>query len=214
MNTDIDNNDLDYLDESNWSDKYKELTHDRVRELFDYNSEQGLLIWKERPVNNFKTESAWKMWNTRFSGEGFGYTSNTQKIGKTPGIRRKGAITVNNVRYLYLHYRLVWIYHNKKIPKMLDHIDRNPINDSIENLRPTSPMYNMRNKSIHINNTSGITGVSWNKNSKKWESNIKIKGKKIHLGLFTNIESAIKARKEAEIKYGFYPNHGKQKPLS
>jgi len=211
MNTDIDNNDLNYLDESNWSDKYKELTHDRVRDLFDYNPEQGLLIWKERPLEDFKTEGAWKIWNTRYSGEVFGYTYNTNKIGKTPDIRRKG--TINTVKD-YLHYRLVWIYHNKKIPKMLDHIDRNSLNDSIENLRPTNYMYNNRNISIPSNNTSGVIGIGFCKKNNKWKARLTIKGREIHLGLFTNIESAIKARKEAEIKYGFFPNHGKEKPLS
>ena len=50
------------------------------------------------------------------------------------------------------------------------------------------------------NNTSGVTGVHWHKVKKKWEATI-TEGKKKYLGIFTNKEDAIKARKEAEIKY-------------
>lgn len=53
-------------------------------------------------------------------------------------------------------------------------------------------------------NISGKTGVSWNLKSSKWEARIG-KGNKIHiLGLFVQLEDAIKARESAEIElFGF-----------
>lgn len=48
---------------------------------------------------------------------------------------------------------------------------------------------------------SGIKGVCWHKSKKKWRANIGIKGQKIDLGYFDDIEDAIKARKAAEEKY-------------
>ena len=51
------------------------------------------------------------------------------------------------------------------------------------------------------NNTSGKTGVSWNKSRMKWEAYIWHNKKKIFLGGYLSKEEAIAARKEAEIKY-------------
>ena len=48
---------------------------------------------------------------------------------------------------------------------------------------------------------SGIRGVYWYNNLKKWSAEIVVDGQKIILGQYKNIEDAIKARKEAEIKY-------------
>jgi hypothetical protein len=50
-------------------------------------------------------------------------------------------------------------------------------------------------------NSSGYTGVVWDKDRNKWASAINVHRKTIHLGRFANKEDAIKARKEAEIKY-------------
>lgn len=56
-------------------------------------------------------------------------------------------------------------------------------------------------RKISSNNTSGITGVSWDRRRRKWTANIGFKGKNIFLGAYEHKESAIKARKEAEEKY-------------
>ena len=53
------------------------------------------------------------------------------------------------------------------------------------------------NRRLQSNNTSGYTGVSFDKKTNKWMARIN----KVTLGYFENIEDAIKARKEAEIKY-------------
>lgn len=50
-------------------------------------------------------------------------------------------------------------------------------------------------------NTSGVTGVSWNKRRGKWEAYIQLQGQKIHLGLYDKIEDAAKARARAEEDY-------------
>lgn len=50
-------------------------------------------------------------------------------------------------------------------------------------------------------NTSGVTGVSWNKRRGKWEAYIQLQGQKIHLGLYAKIEDAAKARARAEEDY-------------
>lgn len=54
-----------------------------------------------------------------------------------------------------------------------------------------------RNKPI-TTNTSGITGVTWDKSRNKWKAQIIFKGKNYYLGRYDNKEDAIAARKEAE----------------
>lgn len=55
--------------------------------------------------------------------------------------------------------------------------------------------------SLHKNNTSGKTGVSWDKRSGKWQAYIRIHYKQINLGYYTSLDEAIKARQIAEDKY-------------
>lgn len=51
------------------------------------------------------------------------------------------------------------------------------------------------------NNTSGIKGVTWNKNHKKWEAYISIHGKRKYLGNYDYLAEAQQARQLAEEKY-------------
>lgn len=69
------------------------------------------------------------------------------------------------------------------------------------NLRVATDSENNMNREIPSNNTSGVVGVSWNKNAQKWTAQIKINGKKIHLGTFADKDEAIRIRREAEDKY-------------
>lgn len=56
-------------------------------------------------------------------------------------------------------------------------------------------------KTVKKNNTSGCTGVMWDKSRQKWQANIRFKGKVHYLNRYTNKEDAIKSRKTAEEKY-------------
>jgi hypothetical protein len=57
------------------------------------------------------------------------------------------------------------------------------------------------NRHTHSNNTSGVTGVGWNKDSQKWCAYICKNYEQIHLGYFDNFDDAVRARKDAEEKY-------------
>lgn len=57
------------------------------------------------------------------------------------------------------------------------------------------------NKSKPSNNTSGHTGISYDYSANKWRARLRVKNKTINIGRYTNLEDAIKARKEAEEKY-------------
>ena len=70
-----------------------------------------------------------------------------------------------------------------------------------QNLRICTNQENNFNKGLYSHNTSGVSGVSWDKSRNKWEASIKINRKKIHLGRFENFNEAVNKRKEAEEVY-------------
>ena len=123
-------------------------------------------------------------------------TAKKTNIGDVAGtINKLGYRHIQINRKRYQAHRLVWIYHNIEIPIGLeiDHIDRNPSNNRIENLRLATRSQNMTNKPKQINNTSGYKGVCWHKRSKKWSANIKYNNKQIYLGVFATPELAYDA---------------------
>tara|TARA_R110001606_G_scaffold123926_5_gene257224 strand:+ start:704 stop:1204 length:501 start_codon:yes stop_codon:yes gene_type:complete len=112
---------------------------------------------------------------------------------------------------IYRAHRLVWIMiHGSIDPKLsIDHIDGVKDNNRINNLRLVTHQDNHKNIKTPSHNTSGHTGVSWNKAISKWAAYISIGGKQEGLGVFTNKEDAIKVRAAAEIKHNYHPNHGR-----
>ncbi|MDD5061650.1 MAG: HNH endonuclease [Candidatus Marinimicrobia bacterium] len=88
---------------------------------------------------------------------------------------------------------------------VIDHINRNRLDNRRCNLRYVTHSQSQMNRSKQKNNTSGFRGVYWNKHAKKWVSIIGIKGKLIHLGYYINIEEAAKAYKNKAMElFGEY----------
>ena len=85
--------------------------------------------------------------------------------------------------------------------KLIDHINRNRLDNRKSNLRITTHQQNNMNKGLTKSNTSGYTGIYWHKARNKWQVSIKVNYKSIFLGYYTDLEEAIKVRKEAEEKY-------------
>ena len=83
---------------------------------------------------------------------------------------------------------------------LVDHEDRDGLNNRKDNLRFCTKQENARNSKLPSDSTSGIKGVTWQKNRNYWEAHIAVNHKKIHLGSFKNKEEATKARVEAEAK--------------
>jgi len=109
----------------------------------------------------------------------------------------------------YYAHRLAFLYMNGSFPaREVDHINHDRADNRWSNLRQASRSGNMKNCSRHANNTSGVTGVSFHKPNKKWRAFIGVCGKAIHIGMFDNFNDAVSARRGAELKYGFHPNHG------
>ena len=109
----------------------------------------------------------------------------------------------------YREHRLIWLYVHGTLHKTLDHIDGDKTNNHISNLRKATPNQNQHNTLLSTSNTSGVKGVSWNKQQQKWRARIKLGGKEYHIGFFKTIEEAdFYIRKKREKLHGEYANHG------
>ena len=143
-----------------------------------------------------------------------------------PGTAAKGSFAGNVVEFphglkymrlkiygkLYPAHRVIWALVYGAWPvNQIDHVDGNGLNNRIENLRDVAPGENAKNRKRYDRNSSGVSGVSWRSN--KWIARIRVNGSLIHLGSFAEFSDAVAARKTAEVKYGFHPNHGQSRRM-
>lgn len=93
--------------------------------------------------------------------------------------------------------------------KEVDHINGNRSDNRRCNLRLVDKLENLRNQKKRTTNTSGVMGVFREKN--KWRSRITAEnGNLLNLGYFDNFFEAVCARKSAENRLGYHPNHGRR----
>ena len=124
----------------------------------------------------------------------------TRPNGKTAGTARFDRykkITLGGVQY-YAH-RLAWLYVHGVLPDVIDHIDRNPSNNAIYNLRSVTQAENMQNASSRCDNTSGQKGVIYFKRTGRWRANIGLAGKNHYLGYYATAEEARAAYQKAAV---------------
>jgi len=115
--------------------------------------------------------------------------------------------TINNQGYWFicisgmkfLEHRVVWAIVNGYLPEnQIDHIDRDKLNNKIDNLRETSGMCNLRNTGNPKNNTSGVKGVCFSVKANKWISQIKVDSVVGYLGSHVSFQEAVLHRYAAE----------------
>jgi hypothetical protein len=161
---------------------------------------------------NKKTKKKYNIYD--LTGEyGTGWTSNTNKefyfdLEDYDKIKNycwfenhKGYIVTNTSESKYLSIqRLVLNFPNCED---IDHNNRNRKDNRKFNLEPMTHQNNMLNQDIRSNNTSGVTGVTWDEEKGKWHSYIMADGKLKHLGFFIEINEAIFIRLKAEKKYNY-----------
>lgn len=93
------------------------------------------------------------------------------------------------------------LYHGRWPTNQIDHIDGNPSNNRISNLREATHAENARNRKVQSSNVSGVSGVRWLKATRKWRAQIGGTKNRKHLGLFDNLADAAEARRQAEQAY-------------
>jgi hypothetical protein len=158
-----------------------ELSADVINEYFEY--KDGELYWKK--------------------------DKNGSRVGKIAGSKTFRYRTIKFNGKNYLLSRIVFFMFNGYYPKNVDHIDGDTWNNKIENLRPASPAENNRNRKIATNNKTGVKGLSFCNQLKRYKAQITKNYKQIHLGYYNDIELAELVIDMAREKYhGSFANKG------
>lgn len=180
----------------------REVTPELLRQIMRYEPDTGLLFWRERPVEMFnegKRGAAWaaRLWNAKHAGKRaftyqmpFGYFA-----GRVFG---KGCTA----------HRAAWALHHGEWPNVIDHINGDPTDNRIENLRSVDQALNMRNIGATKVGASGARGVEFRKG--RWRARIRINNRHKFLGSFDTKNAAVAARLRAERELGFHENHGRR----
>ena len=129
------------------------------------------------------------------------------KAGKVVEYSSKGYYIVTFKRKTYLVHRVIWALHYGEHPpsdKEIDHIDGNPSNNNIANLRLCNRQQNTRNRSSNKVATSKFKGVNYDSTRKKWyASGCDASGKYKSLGRHnTEIEAALAFNEFAKKEHG------------
>ena len=110
-------------------------------------------------------------------------------------------------QFMLLSHRMLYYLHHGELPEILDHIDGNKLNNSINNLRAVTSSQNSMNRKSRSNSSSNYLGVSWYKKYKKWQASIKYSSKQKNLGYFTCEKEAARAyNKAAAEHFGEFAN--------
>jgi hypothetical protein len=126
----------------------------------------------------------------------------TAKSGQKSGnLSQDGYLNSRFYGTSYRTHRLIYLWHYGYIPKELDHIDGNKLNNKIENLRPANRMQNSHNTKIPNTNKSGTKGVSWIKRLQKWVVQLQVNNKKMYFGLYNDVDYAIFVANTMRYKY-------------
>ena len=144
-------------------------------------------------VKNFTYENGHLYWKKPRSG--------IQIKDQAGSVDSKGYIRIRFNGKKYLNHRLIFLMHHGYLPKMLDHIDNNRLNNCIENLRPATREENSYNKPLQKNNKSGVKNVHWRTQAKKWVVSIGFNKTFKYVGMFKNLELAELVAQEARHKY-------------
>jgi len=104
---------------------------------------------------------------------------------------------VKNTEKGWLHY----VVKKKRDGFIIDHINRNKLDNREKNLRYATYIENNRNKKANKPNKHGFVGLTYDERDSKWYPNVYIKGKVVGLGGYKDKKDAIKARIDGEIKY-------------
>ncbi len=86
---------------------------------------------------------------------------------------------------VFLHKRLL------QDALYVDHINGNPQDNRLENLRACTLSQNQANRKLNVNNTSGYKGVRFHKTAGRWQARITFQGKELYLGLHWTIRDAV-----------------------
>lgn len=173
-----------------------------LRQLLDYDPETGVLTWRTRDAEWFAhgrlgPEHVASVWNARYSGK-------AALTSRNSGGAHQGPILGTN----RLAHRVAWKMVHGDEPEMIDHINGDPSDNRLSNLRAANAGVNAKNTKKRRTNTSGMMGVQYfpyGRVKPIWVVRIG----NDHIGCFATKEEAMAERKRLEEAYGFHENHGR-----
>ena len=183
-----------------------------LRKLIDYDPISGAMVWKPRSPDVFNVTAS------RYSTAVACKTWNTKNAGKPAFVRLHGLRHLSGTLFgeLQLAHRIAWALHyGVRNFGILDHMNGDGRDNRIRNLRLASVEINTQNAFQRDDCSSGVTGVHWHVGKygqPSWVARIQCGKKRVFLGQFLVFEDAAQARREAEIRLGFGPVHGKVRP--
>lgn len=173
------------------------ITQKLLKELLEYDRETGVFRWKKRSAHRFKDKYRGDSWNTRYSN-------------KVAGCFSGRYCQISIFKKSLKSHIVAWVYINGVLPLgEIDHIDGDPRNNAIANLRDVSSCENSKNSSMPISNTSGRVGVSYRGDKFKYRAFGSNNNKSIHIGYFDTIIDAVAERIRYEKENNFHQNHGR-----
>lgn len=159
---------------------------DRICELLTYNSQTGVFRWRSDMMRG-------GVWH---------------KAGDVAGFKGKTCCRIGVDGRSYNAHRLAWAMHYKEQPPpIIDHINGDPHDNRIANLRPATVAENARNSKKPCTNKSGFKGVHYHDDKrshgqvKKWRAYIKVNGAPKYLGAYKTPEEASEAYLRAAALY-------------
>lgn len=154
-----------------------ELTQSELKKLIHFNPDAGTFTWIRRDGDS----RAIKIFNAKFAGKEAGVTC--PRGYRYVRFRAFGFFLVG---------RLAWLYVNGSWPaEEIDHINGDPSDNRIANIRAATRSENASNRGRHRNNKSGFKGVT--KKREKWTACVRVRNVRYRLGTFNTAEEAYTA---------------------
>jgi hypothetical protein len=154
------------------------IDHSELTRLLDYDQNTGQFTWKVKTCRKVVPGK------------------------KAGGLNSNGYVQIKINNIFFYGHRLAWFYVHSKWPEQeIDHINGNPSDNRMCNLRAADRTQNNQNRIARVDCNSGVRGVMQRKDTKKWRAEIRVNKKLISLGCFQTLEEAASARKVAEQTY-------------
>ncbi|ABO57506.1 HNH endonuclease [Burkholderia vietnamiensis] len=151
-----------------------------LREALSYDPESGELVWKVRPRPHFNSDRGHRVFNTMYAGRTAGH------VLKSTGYR---LVNLGQYGFIGVH-RIAMAITTGKWADVVDHINGDPMDNRISNLRACTKAENGRNRRRNKGNRIGLKGVSSHPNTSRWVARIQHGGKQHYLGMFDTPELA------------------------
>jgi hypothetical protein len=156
-----------------------DITREEVLQLIEPNFETGKLCWK-----------------VRRGGPAIAGGEVGSIVGSYLKVKLKGKS--------YPVHRIIWLLATGEHPdRFVDHINGNRLDNRLCNLRLVTKAENAKNRRTTKTSTSGLNGVVWASDRKKWRAFIRWDNRLEHLGTHDDFFEAVCARKSAEVRYAY-----------